>query len=114
MDTINPEVTGQHARARGGPKGRSRQGRRGKKGPKREQDSENSRTQMHLRRQSSETMSFPEAGAHYYGLGRNASYEAVKSGLIPTIQVGKKLLRVPRRLMEARMSKPDEKKEAAA
>jgi hypothetical protein len=44
-------------------------------------------------------MSVPQAGAHYYGLGRNASYEAAERGEIPTIKVGK-LLRVPIRLME--------------
>jgi hypothetical protein len=37
------------------------------------------------------TMSVPEAGKHYFGLGRNASYEAAKRGDIPTIKVGKLL-----------------------
>jgi hypothetical protein len=39
------------------------------------------------------TYSVPEAGA-MAGLGRNASYEAVKRGEIPTMRFGK-LLRVP-------------------
>lgn len=40
------------------------------------------------------TMSVPDAGYKYYGLGRNASYEAAKSGQIPAIRVGNRL-RVP-------------------
>ena len=40
------------------------------------------------------TMSVPEAGRIYYGLGRNGSYEAVRRGDIPVIRVGG-LLRVP-------------------
>jgi Helix-turn-helix domain len=45
------------------------------------------------------TLSVPEAGARYFGLSRNASYEAAKRGDIPTIRIGK-LLRVPVRAME--------------
>jgi hypothetical protein len=45
------------------------------------------------------TMSVPEAGKKYYGLSRNASYDAAARGEIPTIPVGR-LLRVPTRLME--------------
>jgi hypothetical protein len=52
------------------------------------------------------TLSVPEAGALYYGLGRNGSYEAAKRGLIPTIDVlGKK--RVPIILMDRRLENPD-------
>ena len=40
------------------------------------------------------TISVPDAGAVFYGLGRNASYDAAKSGDIPTIRVGG-LIRVP-------------------
>ena len=40
------------------------------------------------------TMSVPEAGRIYFGLGRNGSYEAVRRGDIPVIPVGG-LLRVP-------------------
>jgi hypothetical protein len=36
------------------------------------------------------TMSVPEAGKKYYGLGRGASYEAAWNGLMPTIMVGGK------------------------
>tara|TARA_Y100000294_G_scaffold167895_1_gene177518 strand:+ start:1133 stop:1285 length:153 start_codon:yes stop_codon:yes gene_type:complete len=39
-------------------------------------------------------MSVPEWGKQYFDLGRNASYEAVKRGDIPTIRIGRKI-RVP-------------------
>lgn len=45
------------------------------------------------------TLTVPEAGAIYFGLSRNGSYEAAKRGDIPTIKVGK-LLRVPVMAME--------------
>ena len=40
------------------------------------------------------TMSVPEWGEQYLGLGRNAAYDAVKRGDIPTIRIGRKI-RVP-------------------
>jgi hypothetical protein len=40
------------------------------------------------------TVSVPEAGAVFFSMGRNASYDAAKSGDIPTIRVGG-LIRVP-------------------
>jgi hypothetical protein len=45
------------------------------------------------------TLSVPEAGRRYFGLSRNAAYDAAQRGDIPTIRVGK-LLRVPVRAME--------------
>ncbi len=45
------------------------------------------------------TVSVPEAGRIYLGLGRDASYEAAKRGDIPFIQVGR-LKRVPIAAME--------------
>ena len=45
------------------------------------------------------TMSVPEAGKKYFGLSKNASYDAAARGEIPTIPVGR-LLRVPVRAME--------------
>ena len=45
------------------------------------------------------TMSVPEAGKEYFGLSRNASYEAAARNEIPTIKIGR-LLRVPVRSME--------------
>jgi hypothetical protein len=46
------------------------------------------------------TLSVPEAGKLYFGLGRNASYNAANRGDIPTIKIGPKLLRVPVRALE--------------
>ncbi len=40
------------------------------------------------------TISVPEAGRIYLGIGRDASYEAARTGQIPVIKIGK-LLRVP-------------------
>ena len=40
------------------------------------------------------TVSVPEAGELFYGLGRNASYDAAKRGDIPTVTIGGKI-RVP-------------------
>jgi hypothetical protein len=51
-----------------------------------------------------ECISVPEAGERYYGLGRNASYDAVKCGAIPVIKIGK-LMKVPIRAMEAKLDR---------
>jgi excisionase family DNA binding protein len=48
------------------------------------------------------TLSVPEAGKKYLGVGRDASYAAAHAGLIPVIRVGK-LLRVPEYAMEQRL-----------
>jgi hypothetical protein len=40
------------------------------------------------------TMTVPEAGRQYFGLARNASYDAAKRGDIPVIKIGSRL-RVP-------------------
>lgn len=48
------------------------------------------------------TMSIPEAGALYYGLSRNGSYDAARRGDIPTIRIGRKL-RVPVIAMDRRL-----------
>lgn len=37
------------------------------------------------------TMSVPEAGKRYFGLGRQASYAAAAKGDIPTVRVGGRL-----------------------
>jgi hypothetical protein len=55
------------------------------------------------------TLSVPEAGRRYYGLGKNASYEAAKRGELPFIQIGR-MKRVPvvameRQMMETRPAK---------
>lgn len=39
-------------------------------------------------RQTRPTMSVPEAGERYFGLGRNASYAAAARGDIPTLRIG--------------------------
>jgi excisionase family DNA binding protein len=45
------------------------------------------------------TISVPEAGAKYFNLSRNASYDAAERGEIPTIKIGR-LLKVPVRALE--------------
>jgi hypothetical protein len=52
--------------------------------------------------EQSKTLTVPDAGRIYFGLGRNASYEAAKRGDLPTIKVGR-LLRVPVAAMERRL-----------
>jgi len=49
------------------------------------------------------TISVPEAGREYFGIGRNASYAAAERGDIPTIKIGK-LLRVPVQALEAMLN----------
>jgi hypothetical protein len=45
------------------------------------------------------TISVPEAGRLYFGLCRNASYDAASRGEIPVIKIGR-LKRVPVRALE--------------
>ena len=45
------------------------------------------------------TISVPDAGRIYLGIGRDASYEAARRGDLPIIRIGK-LLRVPVVAME--------------
>jgi len=49
------------------------------------------------------TMSIPEAGRKYFGLGKGASYQAAETGLIPTIRIGR-LKRVLVRQLEKRLA----------
>jgi len=44
------------------------------------------------------TMGVPAAGKKYFGLGRNASYEAAKRGEIPTIRIGSRIFAVVAKL----------------
>jgi excisionase family DNA binding protein len=53
------------------------------------------------------TMSVPEAGRKYLGLGRNAAYAAAARREIPTVKVGR-LLRVPVRAIERLLDKAGE------
>lgn len=43
---------------------------------------------------TAKTLSVPDAGRLYFGLGRGASYEAARRGELPVIRIGR-LLRVP-------------------
>lgn len=56
------------------------------------------------------TMSVPEAGKEFFGLGRGASYEAARRGDIPTIRIGRRLL-VPIRAIDAMLNHASMKKE---
>jgi hypothetical protein len=64
-----------------------------------------------MKQQQKPTMSVPEAGRHYFGLGRNASYEAARRGEIPTMRIGGRIFAViagiERRIAEAGGNKPD-------
>ena len=57
------------------------------------------------------TISVPEAGARYFGISRNAAYEAAARGEIPTVKIGR-LKRVPVRAMERKLDRAGD--EAAA
>jgi hypothetical protein len=48
------------------------------------------------------TLSIPEAGARYFGLSKNGSYDAAARGEIPYIEIGR-LKRVPVVVMERMM-----------
>jgi hypothetical protein len=48
------------------------------------------------------TLSIPQAGAKYFGLSKNGSYDAARRGEIPYITVGR-LKRVPTVVMERMM-----------
>jgi hypothetical protein len=56
------------------------------------------------------TITVPEAGKRYFGLSRNASYDAAARGDLPVIRIGR-LLRCPVRALEAMLEPP--KKPAA-
>jgi len=51
------------------------------------------------------TMSVPEAGKKYFGLSRNAAYDAAARGDLPVIRIGR-LLRCPVRALEAMLERP--------
>ena len=53
------------------------------------------------------TISVPEAGKRYFGLCRNASYEAAARGEIPVVRIGR-LLRVPVRALERMLDQAGE------
>ena len=51
------------------------------------------------------TLTIKEAAA-YLGIGKNLCYDRVKTGEIPVIKIGKRLL-VPRRALEKRLEEPE-------
>jgi hypothetical protein len=53
------------------------------------------------------TMSVPDAGKLYFGLSRNAAYDAAARGDIPVIRIGR-LLRVPVRALERMLDRVSE------
>jgi hypothetical protein len=53
------------------------------------------------------TISVPEAGKRYFGLCRNAAYDAAARGEIPVIKIGR-LLRVPVRALERMLDRASE------
>jgi Helix-turn-helix domain len=53
------------------------------------------------------TLSVPEAGRRYFGLCRNAAYDAAARGDIPVIRIGR-LLRVPVRALERMLDRASE------
>jgi excisionase family DNA binding protein len=101
MATLDPGVTGRR------PRGKALRSRKAKaRAPPVPLPAKPAPTEKPL------TISVPEAGAKYLGLGKNASYEAAVRGDIPTIRVGK-LLRVPVRAMERLLDQATSKLEAA-
>jgi hypothetical protein len=58
------------------------------------------------------TMSIPEAGKQYLGVGERSSYRAADRGLLPTIEVGGKR-RVLIRVLEQRLLGVDPKDNSA-
>src|SRR5262245_30671467 len=53
------------------------------------------------------TISVPEAGKRYFGLCRNAAYDAAARGDLPVIRIGR-LLRVPVRALERMLERASE------
>jgi len=58
------------------------------------------------------TISVPQAGKRYFGLCRNAAYDAAARGEIPTIKIGR-LLRVPVRAVEAMLNEAGQRPETS-
>jgi excisionase family DNA binding protein len=58
------------------------------------------------------TLSVPEAGAKYFGLSRNGSYDAAAQGHLPVVRIGR-LLRVPVRALEQMLDAASVTKPAA-
>jgi hypothetical protein len=97
MTTLDPNITGRR------PHDRAQRKRKTKKKPLR------SKAEFLAKAGGpAPSLSVPEAGAKYLGLGRNASYTAAENGQIPTIEIkiGKRVIkRVPVRAMERLLDK---------
>jgi hypothetical protein len=52
------------------------------------------------------TLTVPDAGRIYFGLGRNAAYAAAARGDIPTIRIGR-LLKVPIAAIEKKLQQAE-------
>jgi Helix-turn-helix domain len=63
--------------------------------------------EYHMSEDAPLTLSVPEAGKRYFGLSRNAAYEAAARGDLPVIRIGR-LLRVPVRAMERMLERASE------
>ena len=61
----------------------------------------------------SKTISVPQAGRTYLGIGRDASYDAARRGDIPVIRIGR-LLRVPVVAMERMLDRVGEAEQESA
>ena len=59
------------------------------------------------------TLTVPEAGRRYFGLSKNASYDAAARGDIPTVTIGR-LKRVPVRLLERMLDTAGQSDKTAA
>lgn len=59
------------------------------------------------------TLTVPEAGELYFGLGRDAAYAAARRGDIPVIRLGRSV-RVPIAALERLMLDPDQRKSSDA
>ena len=66
---------------------------------------------MKMKRNEPLTLSVPEAGRRYFGLSPTSSYHAARTGALPTIRVGSKMLRVPVRALEAMIDGSMERRE---
>jgi hypothetical protein len=66
---------------------------------------------MRVSKQGELTMSVPEAGKKYFGLSRNASYDAAARGEIPTIKIGR-LLKVPIVALDRMLEKASQDRDA--
>lgn len=62
---------------------------------------------------NTKTLSVPEAGRRYFGMGATASYEAAHRGDLPIIRIGK-LLRVSVPALEEMLRNPTVNKRSAA